>query len=138
MALVVPSHYERQTGLDRGQYGDIVGAVQDGDPTVGWRGDPSMDVWRKGSQIQVYGFDRSGERYCAATVSLTEDDWRRTLLRKLRDGDWQNPNAYEDVFASVNDRLERDRARETDEKRLEVAEKFAFALGRDNGIKRFF
>lgn len=115
----------------------ITDRVQRGDPTLGWRGDPAMDVYAHGNSVAVYGFDRKGERYVAATVSKVSQGWRHELLRKLRDGDWQDPHAYDrTVAAQVKD----DKARDDRlaERRMELAERFAFAAMKDNGIKRFY
>lgn len=89
-----------------GQCQSIVERVQNGDPSVGWRGDPGADVYvHEGLQVaQVWAFDRGHKRYCAAQVSILEPGWEHTLLRKLRDGDWQNPGVVKDIFARGNAR----------------------------------
>lgn len=137
--LIVPSSYTRVNAIGRGEdVNDITRSVQDGDALIGWRGDPSMDVYREGSQVKVYGFDRSGERYLAATVNLSDSDWRGTLLRKLRDGDWQNETSLVDKLVNERVQKENDQDRIYRERISEIAEKYASARLRDENSKRFF
>ena len=79
----------------------IADRVQQGDPIAGWRGDPTMDVYLDDRRqvAEVWHFDRGGHRYCAAQTTLLEDGWEHTLLRKLRDGDWQNPDTIPNIVA---------------------------------------
>lgn len=101
---------------------------------VGWRGDSAMDVylWPQG-RCEVAAFDAHGNRYCAAAVDTRVPGWQHTLLRKLRDGDWQlGPALFEQVQAD-NARLEAARAAEGADRRLETADKLHFALLRDLG-----
>lgn len=97
-----------------------------------------MDVYREGSQIKAYGFDRAGERYCAATVSLTDSDWRRTLLIKLREGDWQSETTVAEKTMAANLKLEADNNKVKNDRIAEIADKFASAVARDNNSKRIF
>lgn len=137
--LIVPSSYNQIQTIGRGEdVNDITRSVQDGDPTVGWRGDPSMDVYREGSQVRVYGFDRSGERYVAATVNLVDSDWRRTLLTKLRDGDWQNEYTMVDRINDANAKLHAENQRKADDRISEIADKYVSARLRDDNSKRYF
>lgn len=137
--LAVPRSYNVVRPIERGDdLLDIVGRVLDGDSAVGWRGDPCMDVYERRHEIAVYGFDREGNRYLAAVVDrATDPDWRHTLLRKLRDGDWQDENAIRRVIAA-NDALDRKNEEDLTNARLELAERVAFAIRRDNGYKDLF
>lgn len=136
--LILPSTYNQRTIIGRGEdVNDITRSVQDGDMTVGWRGDPTMDVYREGSEVKVIGFDGKGERYVASTVSLVDPDWRTTLLRKLRDGDWQKDTFMETVNAE-RIQHEKDRLREENDRISEIADKYVSARLRDNSSKRYF
>lgn len=77
---------------------DIVDRVHQGDPTVGWRGDPSVDVYTddQSQTAAAYGFDRSGHRYLMCVVNIGPG-WQHEMLRRLRDGDWQNDDQYERI-----------------------------------------
>lgn len=136
--LILPSSYETRTVIGRGEdVNDITRSVQDGDPTIGWRGDPQMDVYREGSTVRVYGFDRAGERYVAATVNIVDSDWRGTLLKKLRDGDWQRDDFVANLVKERND-FDRNLNKEADDKIAELADRYATAKLRELGTKRFW
>lgn len=116
---------------------DIVAKVQDGDPHVGWRGDPEMDVYEIGVEIGVYGFDAHRQRYLAATVTREDPEWRFRLLCKLRDGDWQRDDTYDRIVQKEYARQDAAERAEA-EVRQELSDKFAWGLQRDHGIKRFY
>lgn len=137
--LFLPSSYAQRTVIGRGEdVNDITRSVQDGDATVGWRGDSSMDVYREGSQVHAMGFDARGTRYIAATVQLADSDWRRTLLIKLRDGDWQREDT---LFDRINKERE---AKEANDRRIEkeliaeAADQYTTAHFRAKGSRRHF
>lgn len=67
----------------------IADRVHRGDPTVGWRGDPEMDVYVRNGVCEVWQFDITGTRWCAVRVSTLEPGWQHEVLRRLRDSDWQ-------------------------------------------------
>jgi hypothetical protein len=115
-----------------GQYDNIARSVQEGDPVVGWRGDPTMDVMMWHNEVHVYAFDREGTRYLAAATDARLPGWQHDLLRRLRDGDWQTSNAYDRV-AALNAELERERESKLEDRKNEVAEKLARATRRDLG-----
>jgi hypothetical protein len=68
----------------------IADRVKRGDPVVGWKGDPTMDVLLDESTglVEVWAFDPAGNgRYVAASVDASANPgWRHQLLCKLRDG----------------------------------------------------
>lgn len=136
--LILPSSYQSRSVIGRGEdVNDITRSVQDGDMTVGWRGDPQMDVYREGSEVKVYGFDAQGERYIAATVNMVDSDWRRTLLTKLRDGDWQR----DDFLTNLNEKnaaIQRDADRQANDKIEELADRYVSAKLREQGSRKFF
>jgi hypothetical protein len=136
--LILPSSYDRRTAIGRGEdVNDITRSVQEGDMTVGWRGDPQMDVYREGSFVKVYGFDAAGQRYVAATVNIVDSDWRTTLLRKLRDGDWQKDTLISRLVAE-REQQERDRQRLEDDLTAEQADILTTAFYRAKGSRRHF
>jgi len=136
--LILPASYDNRSAIARGEdVADITRSVQDGDPTLGWRGDPQMDVYREGSVVKVYGFDLKGERYCAATVNLVDSDWRTTLIRKLRDGDWQTGTLF-DSIEKDRARLEKEKQQASDELVAEEADKYVTKALRARGSRRHF
>jgi hypothetical protein len=68
----------------------FVERVQQGCPIVGWRGDPTMDVYvnERVGVCEVWGFDARGERYRVVRQELCAG-WQHDVLRRLRDSDWQ-------------------------------------------------
>jgi len=137
--LILPSSYEQRTAIGRGEdVNDITRSVQDGDPIIGWRGDPQMDVYREGSSVKVYGFDRAGDRYVAASVSLADSDWRGTLIRKLRDGDWQRGDAFVADLVAEREQHEKNRQRLEDELTAEQADIMVSDYYRATGQRRHF
>lgn len=137
--LILPSTYNYVQPIERGaDIADITRSVQDGDATVGWRGDATMDVYREGSCVYVAGFDAKGERYVAARAHLAQDNWRRILLEKLRDGDWQNEANFAEVTLKKNEKLMADRDAEARDHISEIADKYVSAWYRDNNSKRIY
>lgn len=124
MGLVLPSD-------------DVIGIaerVRQGDPVAGWRGDPTMDTYldEEAGLALVYGFDRAGNRYIAASTPVTGAGWRHELLRKLRDGDWQRPDTVDRVMKKLEgEQAARDAV--VDDALDEKAERLAWALKRDAG-----
>lgn len=119
--------------------GDDVHSVADrikhGDASIGWRGDPSMDCYYNTDTetVQVFGWDGRGDQYIAAEVIPAYDQgWRHTLLKKLKDGDWQDPGL---VQRRMDWMAEPQRAKEAklEEWQAEHAERMAWALRKDLG-----
>jgi hypothetical protein len=136
--LILPASYETRSVIGRGEdVNDIARSVQDGDMTIGWRGDPQMDVYRKGSEIQVLGFDAKGTRYVAATVNLADPDWRTTLLRKLRDGDWQRDDFFSNLETARAEKEADDRRRQN-EMFAEMADQYTSQVWKNRGSKRMY
>lgn len=111
----------------------IVERVQLGDPTAGWRGDPTMDVYvdHRSGEARVMGFDAEGNRYKVAQVRMLPG-WQHALLKKLREGDWRDPELIDRQMAEM---AATDTARQAviDERMDEHAERLAWALRRDAG-----
>lgn len=108
--------------------------VQRGDPTMGWRGDGNMVVLFEPERqvVQALGLDGQGERYVAAEVDPRAEGWQHTLLRKLRDGDWQNENRMAELVKKFT--AEQKAADTADDDALGAAsEKLAWGLRRDIG-----
>jgi hypothetical protein len=83
-------------------------------------------------QVAVYGFDAHRQRYLVTTVGTWDPGWRHDLLKRLRDGDWQNPNAYQRIVdAGVAHETQRDAL--LAERAGAAAEKLAWAIRRDAG-----
>lgn len=127
MSLILPRDYDR----------DVLGInerVRRGDPTVGWRGDQTMDVILNtaAEKVEVWGFDRAGNRYIAASESVHHPGWRHRLLERLRDGDWQRPGRFDEI-QRANDRATAARQAQVDDRLDEAGEKLHWALRRDVG-----
>jgi hypothetical protein len=115
------------------QSGDIATLIGEGDPVVGWRGDPTMDPYlMPNGEVHVYGFDAHGERYLAAATDARLPGWQHDLLRRLRDGDWQNGNAHDRVEA-LNAAVEKEAQYRADQATEAFSEKLAWATRRDIG-----
>jgi len=112
----------------------ITERVQCGDATVGWRGDPEMDVYLddRTGEVAVYGFDAHRQRYLVTVIGTWDPGWRHELLRRLRDGDWQNPDAYQRAV-DAELRREADKDAALAEQTSACAERFAWAVRRDCG-----
>lgn len=137
--LILPSTYHFTQAIDRGQdVNDITRSVQDGDPTVGWRGDATMDVFREGSVVYVAGFDAAGERYIAARAHMADADWRKTLLVKLREGDWQNEQTMVEKIKAEQEKRQADKDAVRQDQIAEIADKFTTALFKSNSMRRHF
>lgn len=97
-----------------------------------------MDVYREGSCVYVAAFDAKGERYIAARVHMAQDGWRRTLLEKLRDGDWQAETLLHEKLAKEQVKAKADRDRVYSDRIAEIADKYVSARYRDENSKRYF
>lgn len=112
---------------------NVAGAVREGDPATGWRGDPTMDTYMgSDGYVGVYGFDRSGERYLACRVNARNPGWRHELLTRLREGDWQRGDQFDRIDAE-NRRIQAEKDRAFEEFKEESAERLAAALHKDLG-----
>lgn len=107
----------------------ITERVQQGDPTVGWRGDATMDVYVKGGYVEVWGFDARGERYRVVSVPLSDPGWRHSLLARLRDSDWRRDDHLERLRRQ-NAKWEKDTKDEWVDSRGEKFEKVAWMVGK--------
>lgn len=121
-----------------GELDDIVAKVQQGDPTIGWEGDPTLDVYAFGHQIEVRGFDTRGDRYVAARADARIPGWSWELLRKLRDG---HPKRLDRLVADItanNDKITKERERKWAEKRAEGIDRILSAAPKGvlNDFKR--
>ena len=122
---------------------DVVGInlrVRDGDPTVGWRGDPNAVTYFNEStnEVEVHLTDLHGHRYVAAATPIIHQGWRHDLLRRLRDGDWQRgAESYERIIRAQHQR-DREDAAQMDEMSDELTEKMAWAIRKDLGSKEYF
>lgn len=120
--------------LDSGVLG-LNERVRLGDSTVGWRGDANMLVMADEAEqrVCVLAVDERGDRYIAASVyPLVDKGWQHSLLRKLRDGDWQREDSVDRLMATLQAPHDAADAR-VDDINNERAEKVAWALKRDLG-----
>lgn len=94
-----------------------------------------MDVyyWESHRRVEVVALDGHGSQYVAATVSTAFPGWQHDLLRRLRDGDWQNDEPIINKVTDANARRQAAAAAERREQRLEMADRLHFAILRRNG-----
>lgn len=128
---------------------DIGRRINEGDPTVGWEGDPTMALVIDDEPYQtdpdgrpvyplipnlrygwfeVWGTDAHGEAYLAASSPTCDQN----LLKALADGHWKRGSAHDRIVAE-NTRRAQAIAKEKAAEREEIADKLAFALHRDLG-----
>lgn len=135
--LILPSTYYYVNPIGRGDdVNDITASVQDGDAITGWRGDATMDVYREGSVVYVAGFDAKGEQYIAARAHMTDSDWRKTLLIKLREGDWQNEVTMVDKIKAAQEKRQAGLDAQRADQIAEIADKYVSAGIRGAGSRR--
>lgn len=121
--------------LPADSHGSIAERVKRGDPTVGWRGDPTMDVVldERSGTVEVHAFDSHGERYVACTVDVNADPgWRYTILKRLTEWDPRRVNVIDKFSAEQEaaEKLKDHRARHQLEER---ADRLAWGLRRTIG-----
>lgn len=128
---------------------DIGRRINEGDPTCGWVGDPSMSLvvdnerWVTdvdGREIyprvanpywgwfEVWGIDAHGKGYLATRSPTCNAE----LLRRLAESHWSRGNPFDRLQAKAVARDE-DRRRVARDRNAEVAEKMQSALRRDIG-----
>jgi hypothetical protein len=92
-----------------------------------------MDCYLNDStgECEVWAFDASGQRYKAVVQSCFEPGWKHTLLRKLRDGDWQTDAVGR--WLAEQEAAEEARAKAQYEAMEALAEKAGWAMRRDIG-----
>lgn len=138
MALPAPLVVPRRLANGRVVFADAEAEISDrlrnGDPTLGWEGDPALklvrnieagrwEVWRTApDRTDVLVCTRAGDRFPGRDLiaALVKADSRR-----------------HDRIAQIEAKLAAEVAeaqREDDEWSTHVADKFAFALGRDLGM----
>jgi hypothetical protein len=125
--LYLPEHVIRDDVMS------ITERVQRGDPDIGWRGDEQMDVYARGNEVAVYGFDRVGDRYQAAVVSRSNPGWRHELLARLRDGDWRNDGHPLARVIESRQKLEADQDYADQQRLGEKADHMAFVMKKHLG-----
>lgn len=130
-----------------GEVMDIGRRINEGDPTVGWPGDPSMALCvdteeyltdaagrptgvrnPKWGWFEVWGTDAHGEVYLAASAPRCDAG----LLRKLAEGHWSRGNPFDRVVAE-NRRRQADQDRVERDRREETIDKLHLALRKDLG-----
>ena len=130
---------------------DIERRIKDGDPGIGWPGDPSMGLFIDTEEyvggiinlqymwFEVWGLDASGEPYLAWTGPQLD----QRVIEQLRDGHWTNGNAADRVIKSNLDR-QAAKAKVEKDRREETLDKLHFALRQGAGAhyggltKRFY
>lgn len=113
---------------------DIGRKVREGEPTLGWEGDPLASlVWNPDLDVfEVLGKDLYGETYVMA--SHTHCDER--LLVKCRDGHWSKAKSIVDRMLNRQEaRFQANQAKINEAIREEHAPRFATTLLRSNGFR---
>lgn len=109
---------------------DLDDRIKNGDNAgSGWRGDPSMGIFvdRKTGKFEIWGIDRGGNEYLAASHKYLDAN---VLLRKLEQGDPLRHDVIGNVLAH-NARLEATRKAHNDDLKGELGEKVQWAIRRD-------
>lgn len=127
---------------------DIQRRIVDGDPTLGWEGDPSMGLfvdnepWRLDASgrpleprianpqygwFEVWGIDAAGEPYLAVCRPRCD----ASLIQALVDGHWRNNPALKIVAAATAREVAR--AKQEKDWREEIGDKLHLALRKDLG-----
>lgn len=124
-----------RTALVDGELLDLSNRAQRGDPTSGWRGDPSMFVCVSGPGqrfVEVFGHDLAGNEYLAVQVDRHDNPgWKHEALVRLIRGDWQTGGVHESIIVA-NAAVERDAKRRfNDFIEGEGAPKLDWALRKD-------
>lgn len=130
---------------------DIERRIKEGDPAIGWVGDPSMGLFVDVEEyvggiinlqygwFEVWGIDAAGEPYLAWTGPQLD----QRVLESLRDGHWSNGNAADRVIKTNLDR-QAAKAKVEKDRREETLDKLHFALRQGAGAhyggltKRFY
>lgn len=115
---------------------DIDRRIKNGDPTLGWRGDPQMFlVWNGPKRrFEVCGIDAKGNEYVAVTGDPGDMPDAR-LIQKLVIGDWQHPDR---VLAQYHRHLAAQEAaqqRRVDEIIGDGVDRLGHAFRKDFGIR---
>ena len=121
--------------LPADSHGHIAQRVKYGDPTVGWRGDPTMDVIldEATGDVEVHAFDSHGERYVACTVNANLDPgWRYTILKRLTEWDPRRVNVI-DKFSREQEAREAAKDRANRHQLEERVDRLAWGLRRTVG-----
>lgn len=121
--------------LPADSHAGIAQRVKYGDPTVGWRGDRTMDVIldERTGDVEVHAFDSHGERYVACTVNANSDPgWRYTILKKLTEWDPRRVNVIE-KFSREQEAREKQREHRNHHQLEERVDRFAWGLRREIG-----
>ena len=100
MGVILP-HIDKRTGRSVMVEDDVLNIkrrIVEGCPIVGWRGDPDARLFHHPEMgFWVGCVDAMGEVYVAASNENCDE----TLLRKLRDGDWQHGRGAQLVVDSI-------------------------------------
>lgn len=108
---------------------DIDRRIKDGDES-GWRGDPTMGLFFNPHtrQFEVWGIDRAGKEYKAAT----HHELSVEIIHKLRNGDPTRNDVFQQVL-DHNAKVEADAKQKDREARAEVFDKLAWGIRKDFG-----
>jgi len=106
---------------------DIDSRIKNGDES-GWRGDPTMGIFVNAltGMFEVWGIDRRGNQYCAATHHRLD----HTLLIKLREGDPRTNDVWQNVLEH-NAKVKADLKAKDDENFAVIADKMQHAIRRE-------
>lgn len=116
----------------------MVADIQDLDERIkygdesGWRGDPSMGIFlnRQAERFEVWGIDRSGRQYMAASHDRLDDGW---IILKLLAGDPYRHDVFQETL-DHNAKVRADNKAKDAEAFREVGDKLHWALRKDLGL----
>lgn len=112
---------------------EIVRLLQQGDPTIGWEGDPRLYIRRNhhSGGWTVWRLGEDGREY-AICSSKGEHKLDKSLLTRLRDHDTRRVDVHQRML-DQNARAQKNQDQKEYEDTFERLEKVYWALGRDVG-----
>lgn len=130
-SLQLPTHHGPATLWIDGDVAELVKAMHEGDPTLGWEGDERLGIYRNDKgQWEIGRLGEDGQMYLILR-SRPGAVLDRSVLVRLAEADQRRRNAttLEDIM-DENDRLMAAREQHTVEAVTEASTKLYFALAK--------
>lgn len=133
--IMHPSHVNGRTLWIDPAVQEIIDQIQNGDPTIGWEGDPRLAVYRgPENRWEVWRLEADGE-YRLVARSMPGGALDRSIIFHLRAHDLRRQSAAE-LLAAVdkhNDHLRASRNASAHERAVEGLQKAMFYLDKEVG-----
>lgn len=131
--ILHPSHVNGRTLWVEPAVQEIIDQIQNGDPTIGWEGDPRLAVYRgPENRWEIHRLEADGE-YRLVARSLPNGPLDRSIIFHLRAHDLRRQEAAELVAAldKANDKLSADKNADARERSVEALQKVKWAANRE-------